>query len=773
MFAQTASSAGVDSVRNDAAVQLDKFTVTGSNIKMTAADADRGALPVDIISAQSFQLTAGETFADFMRTMPAVTGTMTTTGNIENTNQGQTLNLRGFGPNYTLVLVDGRRFAGEGSNADVSSIPADAIESIEILKGGSSAIYGTDAVAGVINIKLKHNYQGAEMVASYGNTTNKDAGVQRYALTFGQQTDKLSIVGTAEWQRHNSIFRFDRSVTASRNWVALGGNDKRNGTYTTVQRILGLPSAPAGVIIDVTKFQPGQTSLSPSSYVAVQPDQKLTTSEPEAWPAYRVFATSWNVDYKVFGPKLDLFVSGFYQTQMTHFQFQPPTARVAVAANNPFNPFGLPVSVAYSFGPNEIHKDRMPVDINNKTSLTNTFGAKGDIGPFSYELSYTRFHRQNRQTEENDLDQTKAQAAVDSGKFNPFGYWANGPTLIDSLYMNPRDLTIDETLDVLTAKASGSLFTLPGGPVGFAIGAENRKAGWGVDFDEGWRTISTLWHPPSAGNVNTSRSRSVDAYFGELRVPLWLSKQAGSVLSSAEVSGAMRRETYAAGKSINVPQGSARAAFLDDSVVLRASYSESFRAPTLANLTTPVTTTLNSVSTVFDPVRGAPLPFNLTQGGNPNLQPEKGKNYDIGVVYTPKFNRNLTLKVDYWNIKIGDVIVTPSIVDVMNGTSPVGKLTRDANKFPTIDITVSNAGEIAQEGYDIGATYRMRNDALGEFTFDLNGTYTTKFVSHFGSTVTDYLAKVSNTYGEMPRIRAVFGTYWEKSAWDAAFFLTT
>jgi len=205
--------------------------------------------------------------------------------------------------------------------------------------------------------------------------------------------------------------------------------------------------------------------------------------------------------------------------------------------------------------------------------------------------------------------------------------------------------------------------------------------------------------------------------------------------------------------------------------VLRASYSESFRAPTLANLTTPVTTTLNSVSTVFDPVRGAPLPFNLTQGGNPNLQPEKGKNYDIGVVYTPKFNRNLTLKVDYWNIKIGDVIVTPSIVDVMNGTSPVGKLTRDANKFPTIDITVSNAGEIAQEGYDIGATYRMRNDALGEFTFDLNGTYTTKFVSHFGSTVTDYLAKVSNTYGEMPRIRAVFGTYWEKSAWDAAFFL--
>ncbi|HVT72090.1 MAG TPA: TonB-dependent receptor [Lacunisphaera sp.] len=768
-------------------LQLERFTVTGSNIQMTAADADKGALPVDIVSAGRFQLSNAESFSDFMRNVPTITGGMNTVGNVENSNQGQTLNLRGFGANYTLVLVDGRRFAGEGVSADVSTIPANAIESIEILKGGASAIYGTDAVAGVVNIKLKHEYEGAEVLASYGNTTNKDAGVQRYALTFGQKHDKLSIVGSAEWQRHNSIYKFDRGVTKSRNWTYLGGNDKRNGTYTFIQRILGLPSAPAGLIIDPTKFSPGQTSLDPNSYVAVPAYEKQTTSEPEAWPAYRVFGTNWNLEYQVFDRRLVLFSSGFYQDQTVRFQFQPPIARVSVAANNPFNPFGLPVTVAYAFGGSEVpgngpalNSDGTPhqanpanpaMDINDTQALSNTFGAKGTIGQFNYELSYSKFHREGRQTEQGDIDQTKAQAAVNAGTFNPFGYWANSPTLLGTLIMNPRQLWIDEYLNVLTAKVTGSLVQLPAGALRFAVGAENRSASWGINFDEGWRTINTLFHPPSAGNVNSSRSRSVNAYFGELRAPLWQAKDSGSFLTALEVSGAERKETYSRGKSVSIPQGSLRAAFLDDSLVLRASYSESFRAPTLANLNTPVTTTLNTISTVFDPVRGAALPFNLTQGGNPNLKPESGKNYDVGLVYTPKALPALTLKADYWNIKIEDVIVTPSLVDVMNGTSPVGSLTRDANLFPTINITISNAGEIAATGYDFGATYRMKPTAWGNLTFDLNGTYTNKFQSHFGSTITDYLAKVSNSYGEMPKLRAVFGVFWQRNQWEAALFL--
>ena len=786
-FGQSAPAAAAPADTKTSMVELDKLTVTGSNIQMTAADADKGALPVDIISAGRFQLSNAESFSDFMRTIPTVTGTLTTVGNVENTNVGQNLNLRGFGGNYTLVLVDGRRFSGEGVSADVSMIPANAIDSIEILKGGASAIYGTDAVAGVINIKLKHSYEGAEVLASYGNTTNKDAGVQRYALTFGQKHDKLSIFGSAEWQRHNAIYKFDRGVTASRDWTYLGGNDKRNGTYTFIQRILGLPSAPAGLIIDPTKFSPGQTSLDPSSYVAVPAYEKQTTSEPEAWPAYRVFGANWNLEYEVFDKHLMLFATGFYQQQMVRFQFQPPIARVSVAANNPYNPFGLPVTVAYAFGGSEVNPNQPALgannvphqanpanpamDINNTQGLSNTFGAKGDIGKFSYELSYSKYHKRNTQTEQGDIDQTKAQAAVNSGAFNPFGYWANSPTLLSTLIMNPRDLWTDETLNVVSAKLTGSLVDLPGGPLSFAIGAENRSAGWGINFDEGWRTIQTLFHPPSAANVNSSRARSVDAYFGELRAPIWQSKSPQSLLSSVEISGAERKETYSKGKAVSVPQGSLRAAFLDDSLVMRASYSESFRAPTLANLNTPVTTTLNSVSSVFDPVRGAALPFNLTQGGNPNLNPESGKNYDLGIVYTPKANPALTLKADYWNIKIEDVIVTPSIVDVMNGVSPVGLLTRDANLFPTINITIANAGEIAATGFDFGATYRMKTTSLGNFTFDLNGTYTTKFQSHFGTTITDYLAKVSNSYGEMPKIRAVFGTFWERNNWDVALFL--
>lgn len=771
-FAQSAPATTAENPDKTPVLELDKLTVTGSNIRMTAADADKGALPVEIISNSRFQLTSSESVADFMRTMPAITGTMTTVGNIENSNQGQNLNLRGLGANYTLVLVDGRRFAGEGSNADVSSIPADAIESIEILKGGSSAIYGTDAVAGVINIKLKHNYVGADAVASYGNTTNKDAGVQRYALSFGQKYDKLSVTGTVEYQKHNSIFRFDRGVTASRNWVYLGGNDKRNGTYTTVQRILGLPgAAAAGLIIDTAKFTPGQTSLDPASYVQVQPDQRLTTSEPEAWPAFHLSAVTWGVNYQLLDKRAVVFADGFYQQQSTRFQFQPPTARVNVAANNPYNPFGLPVTVVYSFGPRERNFSRPALDINDKNALNNVFGVKGDVGQFSYEVAYSRFHLQNTQTEQDDIDQTKAQAAVNNGAFNPFGYWANSPDLINALYMNSRQLEQNENLDVISAKLTGTIFELPAGPLRFALGAENRKADWKIRFDEGWRTTATLWHPPSAANVDAKRHRSIDAYFGELSVPVWRAKQSGAFLGAVDISGAERKESYSKTQDVTIPQGSLRVALLDESIVLRGSYSESFRAPSLSNLTTPVVTTLNTISTVFDPVRGAALPFNLTTGGNPNLRPESGKNYDIGAIYTPKGLPALTLKADYYDIKIEDVIVTPSIIDVMNGTSPVGSITRDANLFPTLNVTVSNAGVIQQTGYDLGATYRIKSDRLGNFTFDLNGTYITKYQSVFGATTTQYLGKLSTVYGAIPKIRTVFGTLWDYNRWQAAGFL--
>lgn len=770
-FGQTAPAQPEQSNPEARTLELEKLMVTGSNIRMTAADADKGAVPLEMISAQRFQLSSSESVADYLRSVPAVTGFMNTAGNTEFTTRSQTLNLRGFGGNYTLVLVNGRRFAGEGANADVSVIPADAIESIEILKSGSSAIYGTDAVAGVVNIKLKHNYQGASFTASYGNTTNKDAGVQRYALSFGQTHDKLRVSGTAEWQRHNAIYRFDRSITASRNWVALGGADRRNGTYTTVQRILGLSSAPAGLIIDVSKIGVGQTSLNPASYVAVLPDQKLTTSEPEAWPAFSTFSTSWGLNYEILGKRLEIFAEGFYSDKKTRFEFQPPTARVSVAANNPFNPFGQAVTVVYSFGPNERDLSRPALDINYLTALNNTFGARGDIGSFTYEVAYTRYQHQIRQREQDDLDQTKAQAAVNAGTFNPFGYWANPPTLIGTLYMTPRELMAKDTLDLMSAKLSGTVVELPAGPLRFAAGAEHRTAGSEVRYDDGWRTTNTLWHPPSAGFVNNRNSRSVDAYFAELRAPLWLSKSSDSVVSGFEVSVAGRKETYSADKSVTVPQGSARLSLWDDAVILRASYSESFRAPTLANLNTPVTTTLNSVANILDPVRGGLFPFFVTGGGNPNLKPESGTNYNFGVIYSPKAKQALTLKVDYWNVTINDVIVSPNAVDVMNGTSPVGSVTRDANLVPTLDLRIANSGEFTASGFDVGVVYRLNKGSLGTFTFDLNGTYNTELEATFGTTVTDYLARLSNTYGSMPKIRAVFGTDWRRDKWNAAMFL--
>src|SRR5690606_15943979 len=135
------------------------------------------------------------------------------------------------------------------------------------------------------------------------------------------------------------------------------------------------------------------------------------------------------------------------------------------------------------------------------------------------------------------------------------------------------------------------------------------------NYDEGWRTRRSVWYGEGAQLGFTQRSRAVTAYFGELQAPLWKSRDSSSLINSLDASAAVRHETLGSGSSINVPQGSLRLALLDDSLVVRASYGKSFRAPSLANLSAPVTTTVQTVNTYSDPVRGGSFPFTLTQGG--------------------------------------------------------------------------------------------------------------------------------------------------------------
>ncbi|HEY0865310.1 MAG TPA: TonB-dependent receptor [Lacunisphaera sp.] len=767
------------------AVELEKFSVTGSHIRMATTEADKGALPMEFITADKFRFTAGEKITDFVRSSPVISGPNLTFASTERNNAAaqtgaanshsfqESFNMRGFGGGYTLTLVNGRRFGGEGIIPDVSIVPSEAVESVEILKSGASAVYGTDAVAGVVNLKLKDRYEGIEILGSYGNTTDRDAGVQRYAMAFGTAQGKFRIVGSANWHDHNGIMKWDRTLTSTRDFRPYGGTDARSTNLALPQRIyMGTAITTGGLVLDGSRFSPGQSSMSTSSFVPVTLDsQKVSTNEPATLPPFKSFGAHWLAEYDILDKRMTVFAQGFYEKRKIRFQYLAAgVAQVTAAADNPFNPFGQLVTIRYTFGPNEI-RDLVPRLMVHKDAISNTFGIKGDLGDWNYEVAYARYSQGMIENDQYNADQAKVQAAVNAGTFNPFGFWTNSYDVAKTLLMDQRTRTMNQSLDTLTANLNGKVMALPAGDLRFAVGAERREAMWNENYDEGWRTRRSVWYVEGPTLGFTERKRAVSAYFAELQAPLWQAAGTDSFLTSVDAAAATRYETLGSGNSITVPQGSLRVAMLDQSLILRASYGESFRSPSLANLSAPVTTTVATVNTFFDPVRGGNFPFTVTQGGNANLKPEKGENYNIGVVYTPKQAPQLTVKADYWSITVSDIIVIPSIADLYNGISPVGTLTRDASQYPTFDIRVTNGGEIDATGVDLGASYRLKTDRYGQITFDGTATYTTKFERIFGPTVNEFLGNFTATYGAMPKLRAVLGVNWQKSAWEAAFYL--
>ncbi len=767
-------------------IELEEFSVTGSHIRMSTAEADRGALPIELIPAAKFELTAGEKITDFVRASPVISGPNLTFANTERNNAAaqtgsanshsfqESFNLRGFGGGYTLTLVNGRRFGGEGIIPDVSIIPSEAVASVEMLKSGASAIYGTDAVAGVINVKLKDRFEGVEVLASYGNTTDGDAGVQRYAVTFGAARDGFRFVGSANWHDHNGIMKWDRELTASRDYRRWGGTDARSSNLALPGRIyLGTAITGASFVLDGSRYRVGQSSMSPADFVPVTLDsQKVSTNEPATLPPFQSFGAHWLAEYDLLPDRrLTAFAQGFMENRNIRFQYLTTgVAQITAAANQPFNPFGQLVTIRYTFGPNEI-RDLVPRLAVDKEAVSGTFGVKGTVGDWSYDLAYSRYRQSLVEKDQYNADRDKVQAAVNAGTFNPFGFWVNSFELSRTLLMDQRVRTMEQSLDAVTATANGRLLTLPSGDLRAALGAERREALWNENFDEGWRTRRSVWYVESPTLGFTERSRSVTAYFAELQAPVWSVDDSAAPLRSVDLSLAARRETLGSGRSITVPQGSVRASLFGDSLVLRASYGESFRSPSLANLTAPVTTTVQTVNTFFDPVRGGNLPFTLTQGGNPDLRAEKGVNLNLGAVYSPTPLPGLTMKADFWQITVKDNIVIPSIADLYNGISPVGRLTRDASQYPTFDTRVTNGGEIDAAGYDFGASYVWRTADGGTLSFDLNATYTTRFERVFGPTVTQFLGNWTAGYGAMPRLRSVVGANWRRGRWEAGAYL--
>jgi iron complex outermembrane recepter protein len=599
--------------------EVERVIVTGSNIP-TAEEA--GPNPVDTYRPSDVEKLGIRNTTDLMIQLPQEMGA-TANQNISGLGEGSvTPNLRGLLPKETLVLIDGKRVAIVGSGGvfsngpsaagvDINLIPFPMIDHIDILKDGASAIYGSDAVAGVINIFLLHKFHGLEMGGSYGNTnmgSSNDAGEREGWLKAGTGDDKTDIVVIADFYDRAAMYNRDRFLSSNADAIRWGGFDARSGNFPghigpfrLIPRLffsansppphsaLNVATSPYYISIFSPAFNNGNGFLN-GTLAGLDGDYVLYNFQPSmpAIPPADRQSFYGSLTRDICDKYLTMFADfkytrSFFDGENVATPFNPDAftlpngdpfspVGLSVPIQNPFNPFtvadatliynGVPVPVTTGVRYRSIN------DQGNRASKT-TFhdllfdaGLRGEMGEFAdyfkswnWELGF----RYSRNEQENLLSGIVSksglrEALLDTDPttaFNPFlGFFGrNSPAAISRVYVTLRRSGAFE-LPLGYFHLDGDLFNLPAGPVAFALGLEYHGERWREDPDSFNTTFNTIGGTDfEALKVN----RDVWATYQEVRFPVTSSLWNSPGAYSLEFDIAEREEWYSQNTSTVLP----------------------------------------------------------------------------------------------------------------------------------------------------------------------------------------------------------------------------
>ncbi len=767
------------------AEQLETITVVGSRIKRTDIETSQ---PVFVLEREDLQKTGLTSIGDILQDLTTNGAALNTTFN--NGGTGETnVSLRNLGANRTLVLVNGRRWVSNLFGiVDLSTIPVSIIERVEVLKDGASAIYGSDAIAGVINITTRDTYDGAEASAYLGENAEGDGRTELYDFTIGSSTDRASVVLNAAYSKQEPIYAGDREISAVP-LFGFGGNNVLTGaSSTTPFGRFGfgasggrLPNGAPGTLTLV----PGRSGTTSGDFRPFDlatdgfnfaPDNYLLTPQERtsvyAEARYRItgdITFSSTMVYNERRSDLQLAVS-----PLTFGTVGAGIARFAIPASNLYNPFGVDVTRAQFRGTQPLRNFGQDAD-----TFYFSGGLEGafDVADrnFSWDASYIYTDSERRNTTTglfnlNSLAVGLGPSFLDANgvptcgtpdapiagcvPINIFG----GPdgftaAMADSVSFTAQD-TLYKKLYDYTANITGDLFDLPAGPLGFAAGYEYRRE-FGSDQPD-----ALISSGASSGNIRqpTAGSFSLDELYAEFNIPILKDLAFAEVF---EVSIAARYSDYSNfGETTNPKFGFRWKPFAD--LLVRGNYSEGFRAPSVSELflgaadsfptiADPCSSTSDPAGAVatrcfggFGGVSAVPAGYEqansqirITVGGNANVQPETARTKTLGLVYSPSWAEGLDVYLDWYDIEITDVIGAPSGQFVLDDCYLRGNLrscaliTRQPNG-EILDLfggvtnnAVSRGVEV--EGYDFTVAYRFDTE-YGKFRIVWDNAY----VSYLG-----------------------------------------
>jgi iron complex outermembrane receptor protein len=749
---------------------LEKVVVTGSNIKRTDLE---GPAPVTLINREEIERSAAATVGDFVRNLTVNSGNSYSESSVNNQSGAAGVSLRGLGQKSTLVLVNGRRMANhafsqdQSTFVDINSIPRAAIERIEILKDGASAIYGSDAIAGVVNFILKKNYQGATVSANAGTSTEGGLGERSlsFAAGFGDlATDKYNVLAVVDYFHRDRLMLTDREFVGpgadfrSRPGGGLPFTSSSAGTWVQPAGTPGGSRAPFKPCLGNGKEMPGSLFFA-SGTVCANNTAAYITAFPEADRLGLMTRGVWEI-----APDLSAFAEFSYanngskwinqQQSMTTATVSldpvthlPKLFSVSIPANNPSNPYGKAANLRYTFfdvGPRELE---LQTDAYRLMA-----GLNGTTGKWDWEAAIGVSESKIVQDTHNQVDAFALTKAITAGTYN---FAAPTAAQTEMLRIGTQRNALSK-LSFVDGKATTSFAELAGGPLGFALGFDIRHE----SMEDNPDPFITEGRILGSGASAIDGTRSTTAAYVELNAPF--TKQ-------FEVQLAARADHYSDFGDAFTPKIGAKWVPMPE-LLFRASYNKGFRAPTLVE---NAQSTALSFTSVVDPTKGNIGSYVATiNQGNPNLGPEKSDAYSFGMIFEP--NKALTAGLDYYAIDQRNLVAANGFQYMVNNETLFrSNIVRDpaTGVIQTIYDSYSNIAKVTTSGIDADVRYKFYDLVPGKLTVRSNISYllSWKQPPAAGKDLKEFAGANAGPAGALPRIRAKLGADWDLGKFTTSF----
>ncbi|WP_422504879.1 TonB-dependent receptor domain-containing protein [Stenotrophomonas sp. GZD-301] len=763
---------------------LDRISVTGSRIRQASMET---AQPVIALQRADIEKQGFTSVADIVQNLSATGSPAISRADALSSGEevgGQYVNLRNLGPERTLVLLDGKRMGvSSGGYTDLASIPTSVVERIEVLTDGASAIYGSDAIAGVINIITRKNFDGLEASVYKGQYGQGDGDKTTYNFVYGQTGERGSVTFGAEYSEEEPVLAKDRRFSAYANGYRHPSPtaDDSNGWSAITEK--GVLVTPGGNYV----LNPGGDSSNFGDYHALTNDDLSNPSQQmflSTGIKRRSVFTNGQFDFtdNIRGTASVLYTEREALQQIAGYPYRSGAYDTAMSANSVFNPLDTDV---------DFMRRTWEVPRQTKSEL-NTFRFSGGLEGsfefadkyFDWDVGYVYNRNKGVKTGTGNLFIPNVRNAVGASYLDdngiarcgtaaapiagctpwnpllPYGSTADGslsnPELQKYLFLPTHDTSVT-TSKVYSANLSGAIATLPAGDLSFAAGYEHREE----DAEYTPDALLQSGLSTDLAGAPTTGGYKLDEFYLELNVPILADLPFAKELS---VDMAGRYSDYNTfGDTVNSKFGLKWKP--TDDLLVRGTYATGFRAPTVADLYGGISQTFDKYTDPCDTMFGAAVrnpdvaarcggavPANFRQeasggidatgpgsqsnyaylsGSNDALLPETSKTWTLGLVYSPNFVQGLDVSLDWWKIRIDNVIAAESVTSilnqcyVLNNANACGRVSRDADSGQVVDVTRSliNAGYQETAGYDLGVRYRLPELAIGNFVIDWKTTY--------------------------------------------------